>query len=435
MTITPRPGSQQWLGLAKEVTYGTAVTTPTMWIPVDSPKQESKITPLVDQALRGMMGTDFGQTQGMRHEELTYKTMIYADTVFPHLLAILGGTDTITALTASTLTLGSTSTTGGTLPAGATYWKVTATAAGGEGIGSNEVTATLTGTTSSQPLSWTAVTGATGWKIYRGTAPGAENVLVTTITSGATLTYTDIGAAGTAGAPPVAASYVHTVSLNNAADSTHTGQPNSYTGFLYQLDGQVIRIPGMMLGDLKFTFKADTLPTIDASWMGLPGTYVTAPTNTPSTLPPFPPFTAAITVGGVLATQYSDCGLDIKRNNTAVAVLNGTQSPLAIFAGPLSVTGSLLAIYNGSADQDLVNLLSNTQPTLSVSVNQQNVTGQPLTLQASKITYDSAAPAGSNNSYATIASNFKALMNATDALDGKLSPLQAKIVNAQSTAY
>src|SRR5438067_101494 len=181
MTNTPRPGSQQWLGLAKESTYGTAIAAPTIWIPVDSPKWEPKVTPLVDNGLRGDMGTDYGQTQGMRHDELGYKTLVYADTIFPHLMAILGGTDTVTPLTAPTLTLGSTSTTGGTLPAGATYWKVTATAANGEGIGSNEVTASLTGSTSSQPLSWTAVTGATGYKVYRGTAAGAENVLVATL--------------------------------------------------------------------------------------------------------------------------------------------------------------------------------------------------------------------------------------------------------------
>jgi hypothetical protein len=434
-TITPRPGSQQWLGLAKETTYGTAVAAPTMWIPVDTPKWEPKVTPLVDQALRGMMGTDFGQTQGMRHDELTYKTMIYGDTIFPHLIALLGSADTVTSLTATTLTLGSTSTTGGTLAAGATYWKVTATGAGGEGIGSNEVTATLTGSTSSQVLSWTVVTGASGYKVYRGTAAGAENVLVTTINSGSTVTFTDTGSSVGAGAPPATAGNIHAVSLNNQSDSTHTGQPPSYTGFLYQLDGQVVQIPGMVISDLKFTFKADTLPTVDATWMGLPGKFIAAPTNTPSTLPPFPPFTASISVAGVAATQYSDCSFDLKRNVAAVAVLNGSQNPLAIFAGPLSVTGSLLAIYQGTSDADLTNLLTNTQPTLVVTVNQQGDPSHPLTLQCSKITYDTAAPAGSNNSFATIASTFKGLMNAADALDGKLSPIQAKIVTTSATPF
>jgi len=433
MTTIPRPGSQQWFGYAKETTYGVPVAAPTMWVPVDTPKWEPKITPLVDQALRGMMGTDYGQTQGMRHDELSYKTMIFADSIFPHLVAMLGGTDTVTPLTATTLTLGATVTTGGTLPAGATYWKVTATAAGGEGIGSNEVTATLTGSASTQALSWTSVTGATGYNVYRGTAPGAENILVAKL---ATVTsYTDTGLNIGTRTPPAVAGNVHAVSLNNASDSTHAGQPNSYTGFLYQLDGNVIQIPGMVISDLKFTFKTDTQVTVDVAWVGMPGATLAAPTNTPSTLPPFPPSSAGITIAGAFTDRYSDFSLDLKRTVTPVGTLNGTNAPSPVFAGPISVTGSLNAIYQGLTDSDLTNLLTNVQPALSLSCNQQADSAHPLVLQCSKITYDSAAPAGSNTSFATIASNFKALMNATDALDGKLSPVQAKIVTTSATPY
>lgn len=104
-----------------------------------------------------------------------------------------------TALAAPVITLGTTATTGGTFAAGTYYWVLTATNAAGETIASNELSAALTGTTSSQPINWSVVTGATGYKLYRGTAAGAENVLVTTIGSGATVTFTDTGAAGTAG--------------------------------------------------------------------------------------------------------------------------------------------------------------------------------------------------------------------------------------------
>lgn len=103
----------------------------------------------------------------------------------------------------NTLTLGATSTTGGTLAAGATYWVVTAVNAAGESLRSNEVTATLTGATSSQPLSWTAVPGATSYNIYRGTTPAGENVRYNT----GALTFTDTGAAGTAASPPAASTY------------------------------------------------------------------------------------------------------------------------------------------------------------------------------------------------------------------------------------
>lgn len=98
---------------------------------------------------------------------------------------------------APALTLGATSTTGGTLAAGTYFWKVSALNSAGETLGSNEVTATTTGTTSSQPLSWTAVPGAVSYNVYRGTTAGGENVKYNTTTT----TFTDTGAAGATQSP------------------------------------------------------------------------------------------------------------------------------------------------------------------------------------------------------------------------------------------
>jgi hypothetical protein len=109
----------------------------------------------------------------------------------------------------ATLTLGSTGTSGGTFAAGHYYWVVTAVTQCylGETQWSNEVSATLV-LDGTQALSWTAVTDATAYNIYRGptsnTSSGAgagENVLVATV-SGATLAYTDTGTAGTTAYPP-----------------------------------------------------------------------------------------------------------------------------------------------------------------------------------------------------------------------------------------
>jgi hypothetical protein len=101
---------------------------------------------------------------------------------------------------APVVTLGSASA-GGAFTAGAYFWKVTATNTAGETLGSNEVTATLTAN-QQQVINWTAITGANGYRIYRGTAAGAENVLVGTITSGATVTFTDTGTVGTNASVP-----------------------------------------------------------------------------------------------------------------------------------------------------------------------------------------------------------------------------------------
>lgn len=114
-------------------------------------------------------------------------------------------------LAAPVLTRGATGATGGTFAAGAFFWKITAVTGYGETAGSNEVTATLVAN-GTQALSWVLVAGAELYRVYRGTAAGAENVLVTTLGALAT-SYTDTGTAGTAKPVP-------TVSAAGAAPAT-----------------------------------------------------------------------------------------------------------------------------------------------------------------------------------------------------------------------
>ena len=96
---------------------------------------------------------------------------------------------TATNLAAPVLASATPSPTGGTLAAGTYYYKVSATTAAGESVASNEVNAVTTGTTSSVALAWSSVGAATGYRVYAGTAAGAENRLVAAV-SEATTTYT-----------------------------------------------------------------------------------------------------------------------------------------------------------------------------------------------------------------------------------------------------
>lgn len=125
-------------------------------------------------------------------------------------------TAAVAALAAPVVTLGATATTGGTFAAGTYFWKVTATDANGETIGSNEVTATLAAN-GTQVLNWGAITGATGYKVYRGTTAGGQDKLITTL--GTVTTYTDTGTAGTAASVPstntTGAGTRHKVSMNS----------------------------------------------------------------------------------------------------------------------------------------------------------------------------------------------------------------------------
>lgn len=86
--------------------------------------------------------------------------------------------------------------TGGTLAAGAYFYKVTTINEGGETTPSGEASATISGDTGSVVLAWDADSIDTGAKIYRGTTAGGEDTLVATLTEHSE-TYTDIGATGT----------------------------------------------------------------------------------------------------------------------------------------------------------------------------------------------------------------------------------------------
>lgn len=123
---------------------------------------------------------------------------VTADMSTPAGFAFLTDAPTGNVISVPVLTLGAASG-GGTFAAGTYYWTITAINSRGETIASNEVTATLS-LNQQQALSWVAISGATGYKVYRGTVTGQESVLVATL--GSVTTYADTGIAGTAGTAP-----------------------------------------------------------------------------------------------------------------------------------------------------------------------------------------------------------------------------------------
>lgn len=94
-----------------------------------------------------------------------------------------------------------TAATGGTLTATTYFYRLTAFNALGEGIAGAEVSQTTTGSTSTVTIPWTAVAGATGYKLYRSTSTGTE-IFLTSISGGSTITYTDTGSITPSGSGP-----------------------------------------------------------------------------------------------------------------------------------------------------------------------------------------------------------------------------------------
>jgi len=129
-------------------------------------------------------------------------------------IAQAGGSDghTMVRLVADTATLSApysfaaaVGPTGGTWGAtGTRYYRITATNATGETAGSLEVSFNVTDTSKKVTLTWAAVAGATGYKVYRSATSGVYTTPALRATLGAVTTYDDDGSAVGAGALPSA---------------------------------------------------------------------------------------------------------------------------------------------------------------------------------------------------------------------------------------
>lgn len=141
-----------------------------------------------------------------------------------------------------------TATSGGSLTASSTYYYVvTATNSLGETMGSSEVSQSTTSSNKTIPLSWSQVTGATGYKVYRGTSSGSE-VFLTSVSGGSTTSYTDSGSATPGSAVPPTANTTGLQALSGGsddrADVTDTEIQNALDNFGIDLGGGQLAFPG-----------------------------------------------------------------------------------------------------------------------------------------------------------------------------------------------
>lgn len=141
---------------------------------------------------------------------------------------LVGGqvlTDNAVALTAPTAPTATPSASGGTLASGTDYsYKVSAVGRYGETTATAQASpSTVTGATGSVALSWAAVTGAVGYRIY-GRHTG-QSFLIAQV--GTVLTYTDTGTAFIGQGPPTANGSAGPGTVGMAAPALRkVGNPN-----------------------------------------------------------------------------------------------------------------------------------------------------------------------------------------------------------------
>ena len=130
---------------------------------------------------------------------------------------------------------------GGSLSSGTTYYyKVTAIdGVGGETTVSNEVNATPSGGNLSVALTWTAVTNAYAYNVYRGTSSGSEILLAGTGLPTTTNSFTDTGFAPSGSvnllASPNGAFYGHHAPNTNWNFSVASGLPVTGPGITFYI--------------------------------------------------------------------------------------------------------------------------------------------------------------------------------------------------------
>lgn len=119
----------------------------------------------------------------------------------------------------------STATSGGTLAAGTYRAKVTAINSRGETVASNEISQVTTGAASTITWNWGAVTGATGYRVYRTTVGGAVGSETFLAEVGAVTTFLDDNTPAPNGttAPPTVNSAVTVVTKTPSAPSWQDG--------------------------------------------------------------------------------------------------------------------------------------------------------------------------------------------------------------------
>ncbi|OYV72164.1 MAG: hypothetical protein B7Z74_05985, partial [Deltaproteobacteria bacterium 21-66-5] len=148
---------------------------------------------------------------------------------------------TAAILPATTLSAPTTSSTGGSLATGTYFYEIAVLTANGETKASNEQSIPVTGPTGEVTLTWTAVPGATGYKIYRGTAAGQENLVVGTVpqlfdANGNPLpgSFTDIGGSETL-TPPISNSTRLSVPTQTAPVPATTGGALASGTYYYEI--------------------------------------------------------------------------------------------------------------------------------------------------------------------------------------------------------
>jgi hypothetical protein len=227
-----------------------------------------------------------------------------------------------------------------------------------------------------------------------------------------------------------------TVSGGGGAPNTHefsllnsgTGQGPSYTLFHYS-GIQVRKYAAATMASLTLRVSAQELLTYSASLVTHASVTDTDTVPSFSALEPLAGWVGEATIGGSANTLVQEAEITFSRNVSVVQTVDGSQTPLQIWQGPMSVSGRVMFV--AAAETEFLKYLSVTeggspdgQVPMVLSFTQDD---NSLEVTMSKCVYDSAK-VETGEDFTQVSAQFTALANTTDAVGASAGFAPAKVL-------
>lgn len=247
-----------------------------------------------------------------------------------------------------------------------------------------------------------------------------------------TVGYLYSGVLGDVTTTGASAPYTHAIALLNSQATN--GQPTTYTiSDYYSLGSASTRqYAGAQFASIDTKFSADALLTYSAKAFGFKSVTAANPTPSFSTLSPLPSWTGAVTLGGSVTAIMSEGNVNISRPVTPIHTVDDTQNPYQLFAGPVTVDGSLMLVLESDAQLDYY--LNNTQPVLSVDfASGAGASAVQVKFNMTKCAF-TVAKIERGKDYIELNVNYKAIANTTDVgTSSGYSPIKVTLQNAKAS--
>jgi hypothetical protein len=166
-----------------------------------------------------------------------------------------------------------------------------------------------------------------------------------------------------------------------------------------------------------------------AKLMGFPSSTTSVASPSFSAVVPTPVWRGSVSIGGSTVGYTTDGSLTLTRSSEVIFGIDTTQGPYEVFVGALDATGNFTFVMEN--DAELTRFLTNTQPALTLTFAQgAGASATSIAFTITKGAYTAAAIDRSAD-HVSIAVDFSAIANATDAgSTGGFAPIKWTLQNA-----